>query len=474
MDDPKLKKEAVFASLDDSKLKRTKKKDWKTHMSLMVEFLRRRQKGEEFRDPNVLHSLKKFREIDLPFMKDILDKVGREGLLEKRNGPSSAEKAKLSKLDRAKQGFVMGRAPYGGRVVKGGLFRVLGEFEKRERLFLGFLKEKKGIDQLANEAKISRATVRSILRDPLSKGEYYYDGIFCGSPRGDWVAQVTPEQFDEVQSMLNAPPGRYRLSKHFYFWKAGNWLAKPNTKEIAKFIFKTRIEKKSSDEVISQALAKEGVEINGTILKVKISGTIIGHVIHDRRVTGKIIVDGEKKDSGFERLIDEETWEKAQKIHVPHYSEVKKDRAKELKAEILAFLPAYRWELRMKFGFSLTTSTRLVDNLKEEKLLEERDDGLLKNRTLKTSYPETVLATNHISETRKIKAILKLLYDMKGADHKDLLLAVGCSSPQLQKLRDKLKKMGVLERTSHHHYKISDNWVERVGNWLSQPHIAKL
>ena len=459
--------------MDNQQLKGTKKKDWKSHMNLMVEYLRRKkEKGKESKDPNVLRNLKKFRSEDLPFMIDLLKKVEDENLLVKReNEKSPADKAKETKLEKLRQHFVMGRAPYGGRVFKNELFKDKGEFEKREKVLLGFLNEKKGPDQLANENKISRRTVASILSDPLSKGDYYYAGVSYGPPKGDWKAQVTPEQFDEIQSMLNAPPGRYRLSKHFYFWRAGEWIAKSHAKEIVQFMFKMRIEKKSSDDAISRALA-EGVEINGTTVKMKISRTTVGHVMHDRRITGKVIVDGEEKDSGFEQLIAEKTWEKAQTIHVPHFSEVKHDRAKDLKAQVLASLPAFRWELRKKFMFSLTTSTRLVDDLTEDKLLVERDDGLLQRAH--EPFPKMVLATNYVSETKKIKAILKLLYDKKGAAHKELLLAAKCSRPQLQKLRGKLKRMGVLERTGHHHYRISDNWVERVENWLSQDHIAKL
>lgn len=69
---------------------------------------------------------------------------------------------------------------------------------------------------------------------------------------------------------------------------------------------------------------------------------------------------------------------------------------------------------------------------------------------------------------------MQLLYKKRVTTHKELMQTVVCSESYLALLRSKLIRMGVIERIGYDRYRIRSSWIERVGKWLSQSHIADL
>jgi len=428
-------------------------KDWKTRINKMLQALRLLAEDNSpatvaeklgIKHPeNLYRLLKLFREVDFPFMSQIVAAVRKEKLLEKSKW-DWARKARESKIRRAEQGFFMGTRPTGYRMLDGKLIEIKDELKKIDGVLHDFRVEYKDPAQLAKKYDLPLSTVHRILENPVYKGEFDFLGK---TYKGHWKPRITPEEFDEIQSMRHGPPGGYRLSKLLYRWKDDKWVGKPGAKELAKTIVEMRLQQKSG-----KAIAKE----------LKIGRKVVYTVLKDRRITGT---------DEFESLIDKDLWEAAQKVHVPTYQELEQKRSRERKQQIMAHVPAYRWEIREKIGLSKAIINNLVVELKKD-VLKERADGLLQKAW--EPFPDTVLTTRLRSKSKRIKKILELLHTEKKMKLVELQRKTGFSEPCVQMHISRLRRMGVVERQDYWGYQIKDNWVKYIAKWLSQPHIAKL
>lgn len=342
-----------------------RKKNWKARMKLTLQTLKLLAEGKSVQEvADLLHldkaalysRLKAFRVEDYPLMCTIVETVRKEGLLEKRTGESPVQKMMRTKIKRAEQGYFQGPAPFGYNVRNGLLFET-EDIKKTRGVLDGFRKEGKSMKQLADEFDLSVNAVSHILRNPVHQGEFVYMGKVN---KGKWKPLIMPEEWDEIQSMM--PPKGSGPPRFLYRWKDEKWIAKFRAKEKVEVMFKMRLDGKSFQE-IGKA--------------VGLSTTGAEKIIKDRRTTGKIIVSGKKVDSGFEQLVDEATWEEAQRIHAPSIIELNLKQQKENRQNIMKNVPAYRWELREKTKLSKSTVNLFVADLKNDGFLQERDDGLL-------------------------------------------------------------------------------------------------
>lgn len=428
-------------------------KDWKTRMNKMLQALRLLAEGNSpvtvaeklgiKHTENLYRLLKLFRETDFPFMSQIVDAVKKEGLLEKSKW-DWVQKARESKIRRAEQGFFMGTRATGYRILNGRLIEIKGEISRVDSVLYGFRVLGKTADKLAKDFKFPLSTVHSILRNPVYKGEF----IFLGQTyKGNWKPRITPEEYDEIQSMLHGPKGGSRLSKVLYRWKDGRWAARPGAKELALKILEQRLEQKST-----LAIAAD----------LKVSRTVVDRVLKDRRVTG---------NSDFEQLVDPKKWEEAQKVHVPGMWELEIERTKQRRQLIMKCMPAFGWELRKKLGLSKTVVNSLTHALKREGWLKERHDGLLQKNW--EPFPDKVLATQRESQTKRIKKSLEFL-SMEKMTLVELNRRTGFPEPTVRQLFSRLRRMGVVKRQDYRGYRITNDWIRHVKKWLSQPHIANM
>lgn len=397
---------------------------------------------------NLNRRINKFKD-DWPLISMVVDAVRKERLLEKTSIREALKKARESKVRRAEQGFYMKTRLTGYKVRDGELFEREDEIKRVKGMLHDFRVLMKGPAELAKKYKFPLSTVHRILRQPEYKGESVFMGktYTLDTEKGDWKPRITPEQYDEIQSMLHAPKGGYRLSKILYSWKGGKWVAKPGAKELANKIVDKRLEGKSG-----ATIAKE----------LEISRSLVDKVLKDRRVTGT---------NEFESLVDIDKWKRARKVHVPTYQELEQKRSADRKRKIMTHVPAYRWEIREKMGLSKIIVNNLIADLKKD-MLKERDDGLLQRAW--EPFPEKVLPTRRRPESKRIKKFLELLQTEKKLTLVELRQKTGLSKPGAQRHISRLRKMGVVERPDYWGYRIKDDWVEYVATWLSQPHIAKL
>ena len=123
----------------------------------------------------------------------------------------------------------------------------------------------------------------------------------------------------------------------FYVLRGKRGIAKPGAKERAQRIIRRRLRKEPIYKIASDE---------------KLDYATIYRLLHDRRITGKIIVNGEKVDSGFESLTDEATFEKVSMVSLwdpKKLKKIMKKRASDIKStnlgNIMACLPAFHWEI---------------------------------------------------------------------------------------------------------------------------------
>ena len=399
---------------------------------------------------------------DWPVMSDVVDKVRSRELVKRSSLSEIGQKVREGKIERAEKGFLM--------------IQLLGydnddgvphENEKLKRIkgvLDGFRKEYKGETELARESGFSKSAIRHVLKNPGYKGEYPYYGKMYKITQGGFKPLLTPDEWDEIQSMLHTPRGRYRLSRILYNWggRSGKWMAKPGAKKITKAIVRLRKNKKSL-QVIMEALMKMGF---------KVGTETIRKILRDMRITGKMFdKDGNLVDSGFEELVPLKDWEAARRVKVPDVTKIKRDRGTKYRKTMLRIVPACRWEIIEIMGLSRGFVEFLVKDLKKSGALEERA-GFLQSSS--KSFPKTTLSTPSKARSQRRAKMLSLLLESEKSREELRLRANIINKNTFASELFELQKTGVIERVGYNRYKIKDGWVKRVKKWLSQDHIAKL
>jgi DNA-binding MarR family transcriptional regulator len=306
---------------------------------------------------NLSKRINKFKQ-DWPQISMVVDAVRKEQLLEKASSKEARMKRLQARIERGRNGFITAREAHFGYDNKDGVPVENAEFKTLEAVF-NLLREGKKPGEIAAKLDLSPGKVSRLLRDRFYIGEFVVAGETCNySPNKKSL--FTPEEWDEIQLLL-APSGKGPLLRG-YIWKDGRGVLTEQGRRDYKNLFKMRVEGRMGQEKIAKELGW-GV---GSVFRA----------LHDRRITGKMEVDGKLVDSGYEPAIDNDTWKRAQQISAKPPWEIRKQERQESERKIMSCMPAFRWELVEK-GISYNVAFHRVLALKKAKMLKERADGLL-------------------------------------------------------------------------------------------------
>jgi DNA-binding MarR family transcriptional regulator/DNA invertase Pin-like site-specific DNA recombinase len=332
---------------------------------------------------NLSRTLKKFREQDYPKLCAFLDAIRKEGLLEKSSLKERKQKALESRIREAEKGHYYGPPVFGYSIRYGRL--VENENLKRaERVLRGLLAGKRPME-VARENDLSLNQVYRIRRNRVYMGEF----VFLGKVyRGNWKPLITAEEWNEIQRRIGA--GGLLLPG--YEWRDGRRVLKHGAREMFQEIFRMRLNKETCEKIGE---------------KVGLSRQSVEKLIRDRRITGRVEVDGKLVDSGFEQAVDEETWKAAQRVRAQTRAERRAEESRVLRQRIMGLMPAFRWELVEKTGVSKSRIEHNVGRLKREKMLKQREDGLLQKAW--EPFPERRVETARKSWSVKRRKILEVL-----------------------------------------------------------------
>jgi len=332
---------------------------------------------------NLSRTLKKFREQDYPKLCAFLDAIRKEGLLEKSSLKERKKKALESRIREAEKGHYYGPPVFGYSIRYGRL--VENENLKRaERVLRGLLAGKRPME-VARENDLSLNQVYRIRRNRVYMGEFVFLGKIY---RGSWKQLITAEEWNEIQRKI----GTGGLLLPGYEWRDGKRVLKPGAREMYQEIFRMRLKKETCEKIG---------------YKMGLSRQTIEKIIRDRRITGRMEVDGKLVDSGFEQAVDEETWKAAQKVKAQTRAERRAEESRELRQRIMGLMPAFRWELVEKTGASKSRIEHNIGRLKKEKMLKQREDGLLQKAW--EPFPERRVETARKSWSVKRRKILEVL-----------------------------------------------------------------
>ena len=332
---------------------------------------------------NLSRTLKKFREKDYPKLCAFLDVIRKEGLLEKSSLKERKQKALDSMIREAVKGHYYG-PPIFGYTIKHGKLAENEDLKRVERVLKGLLAGKRPME-VARENDLSLSQVYRIRNNKVYMGEF----VLLGKTyRGNWKPLITAEEWNELQRRIG-PGGRLLPG---YQWLDRKRVLKPGAKEKYQTIFQLRL-KRETYVKIGEA--------------VGLSRSTIEKIIRDRRITGRMEVDGKLVDSGFEPAVDEETWKAAQRIKAQTRAERRAEESRELRQRIMGLMPAFRWELVEKTKSSQSSIEHNVQRLKKEKMLKQREDGLLQKAW--EPFPERRIETARKSWSLKRRKILEVL-----------------------------------------------------------------
>ena len=334
---------------------------------------------------NLSRTLKKFREQDYPKLCTIVDAIRKEGLFEKTSLKERKQRFLEWQIREAEKGLYHG-PPVFGYTFKDGVPFENEDLKKVEGVLRGFLAGK-GPMEVARENDLSRHQVLAIRDKRFYMGEFPLLGKIY---RGNWKPLITAEEWGELQRR-KAPP-KTGPSLNGYMWLDGKRVLRPGAKEMYQTIFAMRLNKESYEKIGE---------------RVGLSGGGINKLIMDRRITGQIIVDGKLVDSGFEQAVDQETWKAAQNVKVQTRQEKLAEESRNLRQKIMGLLPAFRWELREKTGASKQAIENNVKKLKREKIVKERDDGLVQKSW--EPFPERGVETARKGWSMTRRRILEVL-----------------------------------------------------------------
>jgi DNA-binding MarR family transcriptional regulator/DNA invertase Pin-like site-specific DNA recombinase len=332
---------------------------------------------------NLSRTLKKFREQDYPKLCAFLDAIRKESLLEKSSLKERKQKALDARILEVEKGHYYG-PPVFGFTIKHGKLAENEDSKKVERVLRGLLAGKRPME-VAKENDLSLNQVYRIRSNRIYMGEF----VFMGRTyRGNWKPLITAEEWNDLQRRIG-PGGRLLVG---YEWRDGKRVLKQGAREMFQEIFRMRLSKEPCKKIGERmGLPRQAVE----------------KIIKDSRITGRMEVDGKLVDSGFEAAVDEEMWKAAQKIRAQTRAERRAEESRELRQRIMGLMPAFRWELVEKTKASESSIEHNVQRLKKEKMLKQREDGLLQKAW--EPFPEKHVETARKSWSAKRRRILELL-----------------------------------------------------------------
>lgn len=328
---------------------------------------------------------------DVEFWSEKIKLIKDRGLFEGELKRKLKERQLQTKLDRAAGGRYYGPPHFGYKIADGEPIPI-EDFKTVSEAMRRFLRGEPQY-KIADDLHLSRGQLYIILRDRFYRGEF---GV-AGKPfNGNWELPVPPEEFDEIQRMLGKKGGRLLP---FYQWKDGGRVLKQGGKEKYKEVFRLHTAEKYSMKEVAD--------------KVKLPLGTVRRMLTDRKVTGKIEVDGKPINSGYESAIDEKTWKQAQTVKVPGYQK-KQNEAKIVEAKIMGSMSCYRWQLREIVSLKPTSIDKIIRRMKNSKppLINEREDGLLQKAW--EPFPQGLVATREKRESLKRRRILDVLLKEEG------------------------------------------------------------
>lgn len=370
---------------------------------------------------------------ELPKLFEIVDLVRTEKLLESGEKRVLHDKWIQGRKQAAERGIYQG-PPFRGYRFKNGIPIETEELKSVEGVLRGFLKGSE-IEEIMKTYDLPRVAVLKILVGIEYTGFF----IFLGRRyRGRWKPLITPEEFQQIQSRLKSirPPKRAGSLRFGYTWKDRRKILTPQGREAYNKIARMYLEEKKSPRDIGNA--------------VSLGRSTISRILRDRRLTGKIEVDGKVVDSGFEPAFGENTWKEIEKRrNRPHaWIEKRKERTKEIGREIMSCVPGYRWEIldcvHVKTGISkIGALDRFVRHLKDSKMLKERPDGLLQKSW--EPFPDKVVATRCRSGWMTREKILRLLID-KDLTTAELAEKLSFTQARVLQQLNEMRERGIVEK----------------------------
>ena len=369
---------------------------------------------------NLDSKLKKLREHTVPILCSIVDDIRSNHLIESHR--KKIEKIKEAKRHSAELGLLPGGVPPFGTIFKDGLlFPKPGEYEILLKIF-EYYAQGKGPTWLANKFEMSRSKIRGIVRDIRYDKRFMWDGV---EREAAWDQLVPKELWNRVQERHRPKSG---VPKFGYQWLNGKRVVNPEQAAICKHVIRKYLNGVASSKIMEDE---------------KIQGPLFYSILRDESRTGWISKNEELVPSGYPQIISREDFKEAPKILKSHERwdslvNKRKETGKKAEAKILSLIPRYRSEVikKMPKKSPITIKAR-IKQMKDKKVLQERQDGLLYFYGLPpTDVPMKL--------TKKQEAVEKIV-DLMPAYRWQIYEKLKMRQPTVQDYLTVLKKKDVLK-----------------------------
>lgn len=408
-------------------------------------------------DPeNFTRRMTRFKVEDYPAMEMVVDAVREEGLLKKANHSykEAFERRKQALIQMADKGGYPLPVPEGWtkviRLVKGVRISVPVPFKNELNTWKKIVKDFLDGDtpkQLSDKYGKPAHTIEGWLKNPFTKGEFeIYGKKYVDRP---WKL-FTPEEWDEIQSRF-PPKDVSQLKLNWgYMWKNGEKVLKPWAKEIYQMVFELRKLGNTVKQIYENDDLKKISKSRG------LTKRLIQTILHNREITGKVEIDGKLVDSGLEVAVSETLFNEVENMDFPNARKLQEDRGKKVRKQIIALMPAWRWELHDKLEKSYAQILHHVNILINAGALKERPDGLLQAEG--KPFPEADLWPK-MRDGRQSKLRIKLLESLpegEAVTDTELSQKVGISHPAAYYHLRNFERRGILIKDEYGKLQLSE------------------
>ena len=358
------------------------------------------------------------------------------------------EKSKKMAREKAKSGRHPGGQPLYGAILKDGWYfpKKDGEYERLLEI-LQYYAGGKLPTWISRKFemqgyKIKARKIKRIVRDIRYDNRFIFEGK---ERKGDWPRLVTEKLWKKVQSRYR--PAFNRDPIFPYEWINKKRHINSERAAVCKRVVKRYLNGEPSFKIIEDE---------------KISSPLFYSILSNEVRTGWIMKDDKLVPSGHPRVISREDWKKVQKIRKSkeRWEDLKKERVdgmKQIKGEIRNLIPGYRREIMEKIPErSFGRLYQITREMKEDKELREREDGLLYFYGVPPSLKEFPMRLT--KEQKGFKKIENLM----PAYRWQILERLKMKSTTMHKRVSKMKRMDILRERNGLLQKVGQPFPERL------------